>query len=101
MNSEQKKQMKGQAHELKPVIMIGQAGLTESVLKELDIALDTHELIKIRIRAERTERKDIKEKICIETKAELIQNIGQIVVIYRKKPEKPSKKSVTKHRIRD
>jgi len=101
VNSEQKKQMKGQAHLLKPVIMIGQAGLTEAVLKELDAALDTHELIKIKIRAEREQRKSIKEKICTETKAELIQSIGQIIVIYRKKPEKSPKKPATKHRIRD
>jgi len=101
VNSEQKKQMKGQAHELKPVIMIGQAGLTDAVLKELNAALDTHELIKIKIRAEREQRKSIKEKICIETKSELIQSIGQIIVIYRKKPEKSPKKSATKYRIRD
>jgi putative YhbY family RNA-binding protein len=49
--------MKTQAHGLKPVIMIGQAGLTEAVLKEIELALDTHELLKIKIRAEREERK--------------------------------------------
>ncbi|OQK17999.1 RNA-binding protein [Methyloprofundus sedimenti] len=101
MNSEQLKQMKALAHELKPVIMIGQAGLTVAVLKEIEIALDTHELIKIKIRAEREARKQIQQQICTETKAELIQGIGQIIVIYRKKPEEAKKKPAPHTRRRD
>lgn len=99
MNSVRKKQLKAQAHSLKPVIIVGQAGLTESVLKEIDITLDTHELIKIKIRAERDDRKSICEQIVTETKAELIQSIGQIAVIYRKKPE-PKVEKVTGPRRR-
>lgn len=68
--------------------MIGQAGLTAAVLAELESALNTHELIKVRIRAEREDRKLISEKICTETGAELIQVIGQIAVIYRLNPDK-------------
>ncbi len=93
MNSARRKQFKAQAHLLKPVIIVGQSGLTESVLKEVEITLDTHELIKIKIRAEKDERKVICEKIVIETKAELIQSIGQIIVIYRKKPELKEEKN--------
>mgnify|MGYP000291148004 FL=1 len=87
MNSAQKKQFKTEAHLLKPVLIIGQAGLTESVLKELEITLDTHELIKIKIRAEKEDRNKIRDQIIEESKAELVQSIGQIIVIYRKKPE--------------
>ena len=101
MNSDQLKQMKTQAHGLKPVIMIGQAGLTEAVLKEIELALDTHELLKIKIRAEREERKVIQQHICTETSAELIQSIGQVVVIYRKKPEQVKKKPAPHTRRRD
>jgi len=101
VNSEQLKQMKSQAHQLKPVIMIGQAGLTEAVLKEIEIALDTHELIKIKIRAERDDRKQMQQQICTKTKAEFIQNIGQIIVIYRKKPEEAKKKPAPHTRRRD
>lgn len=88
MNSADKKKLRAQAHSLKPVIMIGQAGLTSAVLAEIELALDSHELIKVRIRAEREDRKQISEKICAETGAELIQNIGQIAVIYRLNPDK-------------
>ncbi|HIG64971.1 MAG: ribosome assembly RNA-binding protein YhbY [Gammaproteobacteria bacterium] len=101
MNSDQLKQMKTKAHELKPVIMIGQAGLTDAVLKEIELALDIHELIKIKIRAEREERKLIQQHICTKTSAELIQSIGQVVVIYRKKPEQAKKKPAPHTRRRD
>ncbi len=88
MNSAQKKRFKAQAHSLKPVLTVGQSGLTESVLKELEITLDTHELIKIKVRADKEQRIQIRDQIIIESQAELIQSIGQILVIYRKKPNK-------------
>lgn len=68
--------------------MIGQAGLTTGVLAEIELALNSHELIKVKIRAERDERKVLSEQICNETMAELIQSIGQIIVIYRLNPNK-------------
>lgn len=88
MNSADKKKLRAQAHSLKPVIMIGQSGFTAAVLAEIELALNNHELIKIRIRAEREDRKQISEKICTDTGAELIQSIGQIIAIYRKNPNK-------------
>ncbi|POZ51666.1 ribosome assembly RNA-binding protein YhbY [Methylovulum psychrotolerans] len=88
MNSVDKKQLRANAHTLKPVVMIGQSGLTDAVLAEIELALDSHELIKVKIRAERDERKLISEKICGATGAELIQSIGQIAVLYRLNPKK-------------
>ncbi len=88
MNPIQKKKLKAQAHSLNPVVMIGQAGLTEAVIKEINLALDTHELIKVKIRAERDDRKMISEQICSQTLSEQIQSIGQIAVLYRKNPKK-------------
>ncbi|MEY4210994.1 MAG: hypothetical protein RLZ92_1375 [Pseudomonadota bacterium] len=88
MNPIQKKKLKAQAHSLNPVVMIGQAGLTEAVIKEINLALDTHELIKVKIRAERDDRKIISEQICSQTVSEQIQSIGQIAVLYRRNPKK-------------
>lgn len=68
--------------------MIGQSGLTKAVLTEIKSALVTHELIKIKIRAERDLRKQMSAEICLKTQAELIQTIGQITVIYRHNPDK-------------
>ena len=88
MNPANKKKLRAEAHTLKPVVMIGQSGLTAAVLAEIELALNSHELIKVKIRAERDERKLISEKICTDTGAELIQTIGQIAVIYRLNPDK-------------
>jgi len=88
VNATNKKKLRAEAHTLKPVVMIGQSGLTTGVLAELDQALNIHELLKVRIRAERDERKLITEKICADSGAELIQSIGQIAVIYRLNPNK-------------
>ncbi|MCX7099323.1 MAG: ribosome assembly RNA-binding protein YhbY [Methylococcales bacterium] len=88
MNPADKKKLRAQAHTLKPVVMIGQSGLTPAVLAEIELALNSHELIKVKIRAEREERKLITEKIQADTGAEPIQSIGQIAVIYRLNPDK-------------
>ncbi len=88
MDSASKKKLKAQAHSLKPVVIVGQAGVTDGVLAETEIALDHHELIKVKIRAERDDRIALSDKICAATKAELIQTIGQIVVLYRHNPKK-------------
>jgi len=91
VNPIEKKKLKAQAHPLNPVVMIGQAGLTPAVIKEINMALDAHELIKIKIRAERDERELIRDQICAETQAELLQSIGQIAVFFRKNLNKKNK----------
>jgi RNA-binding protein len=88
VNSTDKRNFRAKAHSLKPVIMIGQSGLTKAVLTEIESALVTHELIKIKIRAERNLRKQMSAEICLKTQAELIQTIGQITIIYRYNPDK-------------
>ncbi len=86
MNPIQKKQLKAQAHSLNPVVMLGQAGLTPAVLKEIDLALQAHELIKVKLKAERLERQSYADDICRATGAELVQSIGQVAVLFRKNP---------------
>ncbi|MDP3008277.1 MAG: ribosome assembly RNA-binding protein YhbY [Methylococcales bacterium] len=88
MKAVDKKKLKSEAHSLNPIVTIGQSGLTDAVLAELELALDHHELLKVKIRAERDDRKVISEKICTSTGAELIQSIGQVIVIYRLNPNK-------------
>ena len=88
MNAAEIRKLRATAHNLNPVVMIGQSGLTAAVLAEIEGALNAHELIKIKIRAEKEERLQISQQICEETGAVLIQNIGQIAVVYRKNPDK-------------
>jgi len=85
----QKKHLRGIAHHLNPVIIIGQNGLSDGLMNELESTLDHHELIKIKIAAgDREERKEIIETVCNTTGAELVQAIGKVFVIYRPNPEK-------------
>ena len=79
--------LKGRAHQLKPTVMIGNAGLTESVLREIEKTLQQHELIKIRVMAERPEREAMLEEICTRLNAAAVQHIGKILVIYQPNPD--------------
>ncbi len=97
LSQAQKKHLKKLGHHLDPVVRLGNAGLTEAVLKEIHIAIDHHELIKVKIPAEREQRKEIAAKICEETNAFLINSIGHIILIFKRnhgnpKIELPKKK---------
>ena len=76
--------MRGLAHALKPVVIVGSQGLTQAVQLEIYRALEDHELIKIKIACgDREQRKLIANDILHEQAAELIQSIGHVIVIYR------------------
>ncbi len=80
--------LKGRAHALSPTVIIGNAGLTESVLKEIALTLKTHELIKIRVMSDdRVLRGSMLETICTQLDAAAVQHIGKILVIYKPNPE--------------
>ncbi|RMH18476.1 MAG: ribosome assembly RNA-binding protein YhbY [Gammaproteobacteria bacterium] len=82
----QRQQLKSRAHHLKPVIMIGQAGLSESLLKEAEIAIEHHELLKIKLpTVDRDQREAIIDRLCEALHAERIQSVGRTVTLYRKK----------------
>jgi RNA-binding protein len=87
LSKEKKRQFVLQSHALKPVVMIGNKGLTDNVMTEIEMALNHHELIKLKIAADRDERGTLIQEIIEKTGAELIQSIGQTASIYRKKPE--------------
>ena len=89
LSDAQKRHLKGLAHHLKPVVMVGQHGLKETGFEELEVALDAHELIKVRVAADRDERKEIAEQILERTQANLVQTIGQMLVLFRRNKKKP------------
>lgn len=97
LSTKQRKQLRSAAHSLKPVVMMGQHGLTDAVIAATDEALDLHELIKIKLAgSERDERKALMQQICDRTKAEPVSVIGATAIIYRAHPENPVIK-LTKH----
>ena len=84
------KRLRAEGHrlKLKPVVIIGQKGLSENLQQEIDSALSHHELLKLRIPAlARPERRELSEKICRRHDAILVEAIGGIIVIYRRNPE--------------
>lgn len=89
LSTKQKQFLKGLAHNLKPVVLMGANGLTEAVLAEIEIALNHHELIKVKVATEDRETKVlIVDAIVRETKAEKVQVIGKTLVLYRQSEER-------------
>ena len=87
VNSALKRTLRARAHALKPVVIVADRGLDDTVVEEVRGALLHHELIKVRIRRERGERQALAKTLCETTGAALIQSIGQIVCLYRPRPE--------------
>jgi RNA-binding protein len=90
LTSTQIRYLRGLAHSLKPVIMTGNKGLTDAVIKELAIALDHHELVKVKLGSEdRDERRAQIASLSERAGAELVQSIGRVACFYRKNPDQP------------
>lgn len=86
----QKRHLRALAHNLKPVVLVGNAGITEGVINEINSSLEHHELIKVRISGvDRDERSASINSICTQTNSELVNSIGHIAILYRpaKKPQ--------------
>lgn len=89
LNANQKRYLRGLAHDLKPVILVGQKGITDALLKELDLALTHHELVKVRLADDdRESRVQSIERIAAEARAEVVQTIGRTACFYRRNPDR-------------
>jgi RNA-binding protein len=90
LTSSQRRYLRGLAHPLKPVLLLGGKGVTPSVLAELEHALDDHELIKIKLAGEdREERSSSLTQLLDASGAENVQIIGHVAVLYRRNAEQP------------
>ncbi len=84
LNSKQVSHLRGLAHSLSPVVMIGNQGLTENVIKEIELNLNAHELIKVQVAGDdRDMRKTMFQDICEKTNAIAVHHIGKQLVFYR------------------
>ena len=87
ITSEQRRELRARAHGLNPVVSISENGLTDNVLKEIDLSLKAHELIKIRVYGDnREERVNFMGRICEELATANIQMIGKLLVVWRPNP---------------
>jgi RNA-binding protein len=85
LSEKQKKHLRRLAHPLRPLVMLGNAGLTDAVVGELDRALADHELVKVSARVgERTTRDAALEELARRTQASMVQRIGHVGVFYRR-----------------
>jgi len=89
LKASQKKNLRGQAHHLKPLVTVADNGLSETVIAEIERTLYDHELIKVKLRSDRETRKVWAQSIAEQCQAELVQTIGQVACFYKKHPEKP------------
>jgi putative YhbY family RNA-binding protein len=99
----ERRALRARAHTLHPTVMIGEPGLSPTVLAEIERSLQCHELIKIRVLgAGRDTRAALLSVICERTGAQPVQHIGRVLVMYRKNPEPPQliKKQVSKTNAR-
>lgn len=90
LSSNQKRFLRGIAHSLDPVIMVGQKGVTPALLKEFDAALAHHELVKVKLSdADREDRAETIEVLREASRSELVQTIGRVACFFRRNPQQP------------
>lgn len=86
----QKKFLRGLGHPLKPTIMVGDAGLSDSLLNEFEATIGHHELIKVRVRVgDRHARDATINDLCTKGRAQLVTRIGNVALVYRRNDDKP------------
>jgi len=101
LTADERRALRARAHHLHPIVMIGEAGLTPAVLHEIDVALRSHELVKIRVLGDDRERRArIDSEICAALDAHSVQQIGKMLVFYRPRPEAPGEPKAAPRRRR-
>ncbi len=90
LSSQQTRYLRSLAHDLSPVVLLGNKGATEAVVKELNQALDIHELVKVKLSGgDKDERQSQVDFLIGGTQAEKIHQIGHVVVMFRRNVEEP------------
>ncbi|MEM7050999.1 MAG: ribosome assembly RNA-binding protein YhbY [Acidobacteriota bacterium] len=92
LTGSQRRHLRGLAHSLDPVVHIGQHGLGEAVLQEVEKALDHHELIKVRMVGDKGEKKTFAGEIDRRLGCECVGMIGHVAIFYRPHPDEAKRK---------
>ena len=91
LTEKQRKHLRRQAHSLKPIISLGDKGVTDGFVQELDGTLEHHELIKVKVRTgDRDSRNQVIEELVGKTGAILVSRVGNIATLYRARSTKPT-----------
>lgn len=86
LTARERAHLKARAHALEPVVKLGNSGVTDGVVTEVDRALTAHELIKVRITGERDERTATGDELCARTGATAVHRVGKILILWRPRP---------------
>lgn len=90
LTNNQKRYLRGLAHDLKAVLIVGAKGITEPLVAEAGLVLEQHELVKVKVHAgDREERDAWVAELCERTDAALVTRIGNVAVLYRRSADKP------------
>lgn len=91
LSAGQRRFLRGLAHRRKATVWMGRHGLGEALLREVDSALDVHELIKVKLAAaDRDDRDAVLDELCRAARAELVQRVGNVATLYRRRREDPA-----------
>ena len=92
LTSKQKKYLKSQAHPLKPVVQIGKAGVTEQSVRSIELALISHELVKVKFIAFKEDKEQFLDAILEGSQTQFVSMIGHVLTLYREHDEKEKRK---------
>lgn len=87
-----RKYLRGLAHHLKPLVLVGQKGVTETLIEAVDEALELHELIKLKFNDFKDEKKTLAKEIEEKTRSEMVGMIGNVAIFYRQQPDEEKRK---------
>lgn len=95
LTGKQRRYLRAQAHHLKPVVLTGGAGVTDAVIEKVDVELENHELIKVKVADDADDLRAVADGIATRTRSEVAQVIGKTVVLYRRRKKDPEIKLPT------
>ena len=93
LSSSQRSFLRSQAHHLEPVVLIGKNGITDGTIQAVNKALDARELIKIKFREYKDEKKSLSYQLAESTESHIVGTIGHIVIVFRQNPD-PEKQNI-------
>lgn len=90
LTNKERAHLKARAHALEPVLNVGNAGLTDALVTEVDRALTAHELIKVKVGTDDlAKRVALGDEICVRTGATAVHRVGKVVILWRPRPQDP------------
>jgi RNA-binding protein len=92
LTSTQRKYLRSQAHHLDPVVLVGKQGITETLLRAVDAALEAHELIKMRFNDFKPEKKALTAQVAEHSHCQVAGILGHVAILYREHPEEEKRK---------